>query len=133
MSTLTSPTSATPSCTECHSDIAASYAKHPMGRSLSPVGVAEIIENFTAEGRLPLTLDGHAYRVRSDGDRQFRRETRFSPTGKEALVTEFEAVYAVGSGRTGRSYLMAQRTFIYVADDVVRRSRLGPIARVRGE
>ena len=99
------------SCAECHSDIAASYAKHPMGRSLSPVGVAETIENFT----LPLTIDGHAYQVRRDGDRQFHREARLSPTGKEALVTEFEAVYAVGSGRTGRSYLIERDEHLFVS------------------
>ncbi len=91
-------------CAECHGEIAAAYAQHPMGRSLSPVPQADAIEEFAADGASTLDIDGFAYRVRRDGSRQFHRETRLSPTGAEALATEFEAVYAIGSGRTGRSY-----------------------------
>ena len=68
-----------------------------------------------AEARHPLELDGLVYQVRREGNRQFHQETRLSPAGKEALVTEFEAVYAVGSGRTGRSYLIQRDGHLFMS------------------
>lgn len=103
------------SCAECHNNIAASFARHPMGRSLSPIEQADAIEDFTAEARHPLVLDGLVYRVRHEGKRQFHQEARLSPVGKEALVTEFEAVYSVGSGRTGRSYFILRDEHLFMS------------------
>lgn len=103
------------SCAECHSDISESYAKHPMGRSLSPTSQADRIERFTAAARNPLKIDNFIYQARQEGDRQFHQETRLSPAGAEALVTEFEAVYAVGSGRTGRSYLIERDAHLFLS------------------
>jgi hypothetical protein len=103
------------SCAECHAEIAESYAKHPMGRSLSPIEQADAIEVFSAEGRLPLEVDGFVYQVRREGNRQFHQEMRLSPAGNEALVTEFEAAYAVGSGRTGRSYLVERDGHLFMS------------------
>ena len=75
-------------CAECHGEIAAAYAAHPMGRSLAPLAKAEPIEEFTADARHPLELDGLRYRIRTDGNRQFHQETRLSPAGAEALSIE---------------------------------------------
>jgi tetratricopeptide (TPR) repeat protein len=102
-------------CAECHNDIAESFARHPMGRSLNPVAQANAIEEFTAEARHPLGRDGFVYRVRREGERQFHQEARLSPAGKEALVTEFEAVYSVGSGRTARSYFIERDEHLFMS------------------
>jgi tetratricopeptide (TPR) repeat protein len=103
------------SCAECHAEIAASFAQHPMGRSLSPVQAAEAIETFPADDASGLDIDGFAYQVRRDGKRQFHRETRLSPAGEEALTTEFEAVYAIGSGQTGRSYVIERDGHLFMS------------------
>jgi predicted CXXCH cytochrome family protein len=102
-------------CAECHGEIAADYAKHPMGRSLAPTAKAEPIEQFTAEARHPLTIEGFVYQVRQEDGRQFHRETRLSPAGKEALAMEFEAVYAVGSGTAGRSYMIERDSHLFMS------------------
>jgi tetratricopeptide (TPR) repeat protein len=102
-------------CAECHGEIAADYAKHPMGRSLAPTAKAEQIERFTPEVRHPLTVDGFVYQVRREDGQQFHRETRLSPAGEEALSIEFEAVYAVGSGSAGRSYIIARDSHLFMS------------------
>ncbi len=102
-------------CADCHVEIAEAYATHPMGRSLGPSGAMKPIERFTAEARHPLKLNDFVYEVRRDGDRQFHRETRLSPQGEEALTIEFEAAYAVGSGRTGRSYIVERDGHLFMS------------------
>jgi predicted CXXCH cytochrome family protein len=102
-------------CADCHGEIAEAYAKHPMGRSLAPVAKATPIERFTAEARHPLAIDGFVYRVRQDDGRQFHKETRLSPAGNEALSMEFEAVYAVGSGTDGRSYIIERDAHLFMS------------------
>jgi tetratricopeptide (TPR) repeat protein len=102
-------------CVDCHAEIAEAYVAHPMGRSLGPTAQVESIERFTAEVRHPLKVDNLVYEVRRDGDHQFHRETRLSPEGNEALTTEFEAAYAVGSGRTGRSYIVERDAHLFMS------------------
>ena len=86
-----------------------------MGRSLAPTSKAEPIERFTAEARHPLAIEGFVYQVRQEGGRQFHRETRLSPTGDETLSMEFEAVYAVGSGTAGRSYIIERDSHLFMS------------------
>ncbi|MEX2139579.1 MAG: tetratricopeptide repeat protein [Pirellulales bacterium] len=102
-------------CADCHAEIAQAYATHPMGRSLGPVADVEAIEGFTTEARHPLKVSDLVYEVRRDGDDQFHRETRLSPEGGEALTIEFEAAYAVGSGRTGRSYIVERDAHLFMS------------------
>jgi tetratricopeptide (TPR) repeat protein len=102
-------------CADCHAEIAEAYETHPMGRSLGPTGAMEPIERFTAEARHPLKLRDFVYEVRRDGERRVHRETRLSPQGKGALTIEFEAVYAVGSGRTGRSYIVERDSHLFMS------------------
>jgi Flp pilus assembly protein TadD len=102
-------------CADCHAEIVEAYAHHPMGRSLGPSARVEPIERFTADARHPLKVSDLVYEVRRAGDRQFHRETRLSPEGHEALSSEFEAVYAVGSGRTGRSFLVEREGHLFMS------------------
>jgi tetratricopeptide (TPR) repeat protein len=102
-------------CADCHSEIAEAYATHPMGRSMGPTADINPIEQFTADARLPLKVDGLVYSIRRDDDAQIHRETRLSPAGDEALSIEFPAVYAIGSGRTGRSYVIERENHLFMS------------------
>ena len=102
-------------CAECHAEIAEMYATHPMGRSLGPTAELKPIERFDTESRLPLKVDDLVYSIRRDGEAQIHQETRLSPEGNEALTTEFPAVYAVGSGRTGRSYVIERENHLFMS------------------
>ena len=55
-------------CAECHQQIAADYSRHPMARSLQPVGTAEVIEKFDTD-RLRFTDGQRTYQIeRRDGE-----------------------------------------------------------------
>jgi hypothetical protein len=102
-------------CADCHAEIADAFARHPMGRSLAPTPEASPIEQYTAEKRHPLKTNGFEYQVRRDGARQFHQEIRLSPTGTPALTQEFEALFSVGSGRTGRSYIIERDGHLFMS------------------
>ncbi|WP_412068077.1 tetratricopeptide repeat protein [Rubrivirga sp. IMCC43871] len=93
-------------CQQCHADLAASYARTGMGRSLSRFDPATAPERFGPDGTGPVVCsdDGWCYQPFVRGDSLFQRETR-TDTPEYARV---EAVdYVVGSGNATRSYLMA--------------------------
>ena len=99
-------------CAGCHADLAASYAHHPMGRSLAPVGEASPIEQYTPEHHNPFTASGLWYAVRRDGDRVTHREWAGPAARPTAEVTE-PVHYAVGSGSKGRSYLVERDGYLF--------------------
>src|SRR5262245_10484656 len=38
-------------CARCHGDVAAAYARHPMSRSVAPVGQMQAVEHYGLEAR----------------------------------------------------------------------------------
>lgn len=95
-----------PACVRCHADIAETFRRHPMGRSLAPVGSGSTVAEDQSEGPSTFESSGSRFTVERRGDRMIHRETRTDPAGK--VLAEVEAVvkYAVGSGQHGVSYLI---------------------------
>jgi len=93
-------------CQQCHSDLAASYARTGMGRSVSRFDAAAAPERFDAAGAGPVVCaeDGYCYQAFVRGDTLYQRETRPDTPGYERVQA---ADYVVGSGHATRSYLMA--------------------------
>src|SRR5262245_54469810 len=93
-------------CFECHKTIAASYAGHPMGRSMA-LGSSEKPE---ATVKNSFEKNGFVYRVEYRGGKMFHREERLDAAGKVVAATECEAKYAVGSSTRGKSYLVERHS-----------------------
>ena len=94
-------------CASCHADLAVSYARTGMGRSLSRFDPATAPEQFDAEGRSPVVCaprSGYCYQALLRGDTLFQRETHPDWPGHDQVVA---AAYVVGSGHATRSYLAA--------------------------
>ncbi|MCA9108954.1 MAG: hypothetical protein KDA52_03315 [Planctomycetaceae bacterium] len=92
-------------CSECHSEIAETYARHPMASTLALVADAspiEVIEN-DSPGFEAL---GCRYRVERDGDRMIHSEFMTDADGKLVFDQSEEVHYAVGSGMNARTYLI---------------------------
>lgn len=92
-------------CGECHEDIAASYARHPMGSSFRPVEAAAAVEGLEASHGNPFTRDGYTYRVRRQDGRLIQSETRLDEQGQVVSFVEVPMDFAIGAGRHARSYL----------------------------
>ena len=99
-------------CRRCHQEIAASYAGHPMARTLSPVNDALSIEDF-ASGLEGFTAGRRSYRVERQGKQVMHFE---SMTGDDTrpLYEQGEAIaYAIGAGVKGRSYLLQRKGLFF--------------------
>jgi hypothetical protein len=116
-------------CARCHPEIADTFRRHPMGRSLATVGPPK-----SSGGDRPpdstTTFEAGSSRFTIDkrGGHQVHRETRVDETGRVLATVEAEVKYALGSGTRGTSYLhqrnfvsiRARRSALPVADFVVR-------------
>jgi Flp pilus assembly protein TadD len=100
-------------CVDCHADIAASYGNHPMGRSLFPEREVAATEPLDASFHNPFTILGTSYAAERRGDQMFHKVTRPKPDGGTLFEMEAEAVYALGSGTRGRSYLVNHDGFLF--------------------
>jgi hypothetical protein len=91
-------------CADCHADLAASFAAHPMGHSLTPAARAAA----TGGGPQPNTsfaaLDCQ-FQVEREGERVRHRRIRLDPAGRPIAEQVFQVDYAIGSGERGYSYL----------------------------
>ncbi len=92
-------------CTQCHAEIAVSYAQTGMGRSVSRFDPATAPERFGPDGRGPTVCgpDGYCYQAILRGDTLVQRETRPDTPG---YAREHAASHVVGSGNATRSYFM---------------------------
>jgi hypothetical protein len=91
-------------CTACHPDVAASFARHPMGRSLLPVAQAPAPPTGTGQHN-PFEAFGSLLRVVYEGDQARHVRTRLDPAGRPAAEQTLDVHYVVGSGARGYSYL----------------------------
>ena len=93
-------------CTRCHATIAESFARHPMGRSLTP------IDRFAPAGANPFRNQatfkegGLTFKVESRDGRAIHGEVLEDNEHRVIAQNEQEVRYAVGSGQQGVSFLI---------------------------
>ena len=90
-------------CSECHREIAATYAQHPMGQSSAPIQEARAIEDFVKQAFYD-TPEGHRYVVEKSDGRTLHHEQFRTPTGETLYDQAVAMDLSIGSGRRGRSY-----------------------------
>jgi Tfp pilus assembly protein PilF len=102
------------SCARCHAEIAATYRRHPMGRSLATVAAAGMPALDEAADDRPLfEADGLEYSIERRDGRVFHRETRRDGSGRVVAQNEAEVQYMLGSGNQGASFLIDRDGFVF--------------------
>ena len=96
-------------CAACHRDLVASFHKHPMGRSLSPIAASAPLERFEEAAHNPFEAAGSLFSIDRRSDRVIHKETVPGST----VEAEADIAYAIGSGRQGRSYLIDREGFLF--------------------
>jgi hypothetical protein len=91
-------------CADCHADIAASFAEHPMGRSLFPVARAPKPPAGPRQNN-PFTAFGDQFRVEYTADGARHHRARLGADGRPAAEQVLDVHYVIGSGTRGYSYL----------------------------
>jgi hypothetical protein len=95
-------------CADCHAGHARTFARHPMGRSVTPLPQAP-----PAADKEAFAADGFEYRVRRAPDGSvFHEERKLGPDGKEVARIEEQIACALGSGTRGWSYLVEHDGFV---------------------
>ncbi|MCH2134612.1 MAG: tetratricopeptide repeat protein [Phycisphaerales bacterium] len=94
-------------CTNCHADIAGTFAHHGMGRSFWVPGPDNAIEDFSEEGGYyHHPASNLHYRMRLDDDgRMWMKQYELDGAEQPINEVEVEAHWAVGSGNHARTYL----------------------------
>ncbi len=90
-------------CGECHAAEAATYAEHPMGRSISPASrwlpdQHKAVPSFETSGL--------RYVVERRGDKVWHREFLPRDGAPAAAELSAEIAFAIGSGQQGQSFLV---------------------------
>jgi Flp pilus assembly protein TadD len=92
-------------CFGCHREISASYRRHPMGRSLTPITAAADEAPADRAHHNPFRAFGLSLEVVHNGAEVGHRVHLPAAGAGDAIGLEFPVAYAVGSGARGRSYI----------------------------
>jgi hypothetical protein len=76
-------------CTDCHRDIAESYHKHPMARTLAPIAQLAPSQSYDAAQNNPFEAFGSVFQVERRGDAVSHRQTRVDDAGRLLLKTSW--------------------------------------------
>lgn len=95
-------------CLECHANEFKTYLKTTHSRSLAEVDVAQ----EPPSGEFRHELSGRGYRIYRDGQRLRLRESIRDTDGREVVLADHAARYALGSGNYARMYLSKVDDFL---------------------
>jgi hypothetical protein len=99
-------------CADCHADIARSFARHPMGRSVLPVARTAIPPEDPPHHN-PFDALGSRFGIKHEGGRVRHSRTRLDADGRPAAELEWDVDYAIGSGVHGISYLSDRGGYVF--------------------
>ena len=100
-------------CARCHSEIAQTYRRHPMGRSLTPVADLAWPSSGGPGDRAQFEADGLLYSIERQGERTFHREARLDDSGRTVAENQAQVQYVVGSGRQALSFLIERDGLLF--------------------
>jgi predicted CXXCH cytochrome family protein len=100
-------------CARCHANIAATFRRHPMGRSLFPIAEQPEPPGAAAGGRPLFVSNGLEYSIEKRDGRTLHQETRRDASGRVVARTEAEVQFVLGSGRQGMSYVIDRDGYLF--------------------
>ena len=93
-------------CARCHAEIADTFRRHPMGRSLAPISPLKAVDGEWSPATTTFEAGSSRFTIERSAGRLVHRETRLDETGRVLADVEGEVKYALGSGTRGISYLI---------------------------
>jgi hypothetical protein len=100
-------------CSECHRDLALSYRRHPMGRSLLPIAQLAASQRYDEKANNPFEALGAQFLVRRAGSRVFHRQIGRDEQGRAVYESDISVDYVLGSGARGHSYLSDRDGYVF--------------------
>ena len=100
-------------CTRCHAQVAATYRRHPMGRSLMPIEAAPAAIRGADQTRVLFEDRGFQYELQRRAGRTLHREVRRGRDGRVVGQIEGEVRYVLGSGRRALAFLIERDGYLF--------------------
>jgi hypothetical protein len=100
-------------CSRCHGQIAATYHKHPMGRSFGPVTNLIPLPCQAQPEKILFQAAGFEYTVERRGSVVYHRETFRDPKGKVVAHKEAPVRFVLGSGTRGYTFLIDEDGYLF--------------------
>jgi predicted CXXCH cytochrome family protein len=100
-------------CKDCHLEIAESFSRHPMSRSVQPIAKVASGQRYDQAVHNPFDALGARFLVVPFGPRVWHRESRLDEKGQPVYERDLEVHYAIGSGNHGYSYLTERDGFLF--------------------
>jgi tetratricopeptide (TPR) repeat protein len=100
-------------CAGCHAGIAATFRRHPMGRSMAPISQIINQEDYSAATRNPYEKFGLQFSVERRDAQVLHSLFLLDEQGKELYRRQQAVNYVVGSGARGRAYLVEHDGRLY--------------------
>jgi Tetratricopeptide repeat/Doubled CXXCH motif (Paired_CXXCH_1)/Cytochrome c554 and c-prime len=100
-------------CVGCHAQSALAFGKHPMGRSLAPIGENYVPKGDEGGGHTLFESQGIQYSIEHREGHVFHQEARRDASGRIIAKSEAEVQFVIGSGRQGSSYLVDHDGFLF--------------------
>jgi hypothetical protein len=100
-------------CADCHGDIARSYARHPMARSLVPVEDLLDRQRYTPDTNNPFSILGRRFAVDRQGMRLWHRQAQVDDSGKPVVELALQVRWVIGSGAKGYSYVTERDGYLF--------------------
>lgn len=100
-------------CAVCHAEIAASYRRHPMGRSLEPIAAVADREAQDARRHNPFQALGFTFRIEVQGTEILHEAIFTAPTDRSPIRSQLPVHFVIGSGTRGRSYLSNREGYLF--------------------
>ncbi|MFM8891535.1 MAG: hypothetical protein ACKOTB_07915 [Planctomycetia bacterium] len=97
-------------CGRCHAEIAASFARSPMGESLAAIGSERVIERYPSPTVTDRSLE---YRAERSASGVSHHESLRDAAGDALYDLAAPVRFALGSGTLGRSYLVEHGGRLY--------------------
>jgi predicted CXXCH cytochrome family protein len=100
-------------CIRCHADIADTYRRHPMGRSLAPIEASLSTRAFGTDPPERFEARGLEYSIEDKGGHLIHREARRDPDGRIIAENQAEIRYVLGSGKQALGFLIDRDGFLF--------------------
>jgi predicted CXXCH cytochrome family protein len=98
-------------CAECHRDIAKTFSRHPMARTLMPIDAARL-PPLDAKAHNPFEALGQRFQVQTRDGKVLQSRTARDENGKPLFQQDLAVHFAIGSGTHAHSYLSIQGSTI---------------------
>lgn len=102
-------------CSECHAEIADSYADHPMARSITPVDIESTEQRLGPEGTVVLPGEKRFYTLDVHDGKFWHSEQMVDASGQLIYKQSVPVDYVVGSGQRAFAYLCSRDNLLFMS------------------